>query len=1158
MNPMLRLTVGSMWGFEEIGVSEAFKFKGTAYPDVKFHCEYVKADEVLTVKVHDGDHTIKVAAVVSDFINEHQNKDLLDMPRIHQLDVPLGLSDEDGPPMATADKHETGSLLDLDDGSDEDCVISMKPVVKNWQSSTGGAGCFAVDLQGILGQIGDFTGTKLLVLPDPKGIEVSGRSDGDVNDALERLTRVEKPLLYCSNPMVAHMGISATGDHIRYSIQNYSSLNNVALRRVLTDSTEGANVLLGQMFVTVLYSFDKDTQEYKKPDNLLHPPRVTSEPGPSRIWNDFSFAELGHADEFLAMETIEDKRPGSLQAFASGISLLHPYLTAEKAKQVNQWVVERAGIEATDSDFEPEPECPATPVTVIKRPPGIKARKAVAASQAPLVPSLPTPLMEPPAEKLQDVPVESDEYCPTPRRRWKMKYKPNISDSTGESESGNNGDHPSVPSVPKAPEWQLGPPMPSFDATKYGLTRLSRLSPLRKNGTSKAANSRNDNMLLDVFTEVYDSNPQLPLISFEQPPLVPQKVCSSEPVLVDEEPCSFLEDLTDHNRRLLYLKKVLRDQTEDVAHSSQDTSPISLRMTRRQATRQLAKEKLMELERVHRPDEQRQSDEVSSRKFHRVMYHKTAKQTKQKRQGTLEDAWGIIRKPVRKHPEPSQSRSHVETERRSAKETQQSQAEACTVEDVKGLREAIEPILQAAECFPGKLTLEVQIGLILIPLLPKSYKEGLISCKEWTRIFKPRSGLVPPTTKFFNRLTSSGCDVDHLVDLKTSKQDGKRRIFEQEYADYKVTYEFHCRTRSDQPLIIAVEEQGRYTIVNTTAELGAVNFHFPGQTWDARVVTSGSFCYEAGSHPEFEEAAKYLVDHLCVRSEKGLIRIFTKIPEGNNIVIEKAFMKRWTRHRYNRPVDVRQSAVSPPAANGPASLNISPSTTTAVAADTRASSETDVKDHVSVATSSDSGFQDVFLQVTEVQDLLIGVSSSCKQALRARCTSLPDMLKNGRMWYEASLVSPAIDELLRQNANIEIGEATEDWRGVDLFGRDVTLFENRSSGFTEAPSPVSVAIGTAGIGDLLRIVKTVVEKIDGVGYWNVGPGVDAARVGPSGSLNTPMISSGKVTNSATGQKAVVKTSDFEHESHKEIESDNPDNQEMTLASSVPSVAVDYW
>ncbi|PLB37174.1 uncharacterized protein BDW47DRAFT_126628 [Aspergillus candidus] len=1154
MDPMLRLTVGSMWGFEEIGVEELEKRINTAYPDAKFHCEYFKPDEVLTVKVHDGDHTIKVAAVVSDFINEHQNKDLLDMPRIHQLDVPLSLSDEDGSPMATADKHETGSLLDLDDGSDEKCATFGNPVIKSWQSSAGGAGCFAVDFQEILGQIGDTTGTKLLVLPDPKGIEVSGRCEGGVNDALERLTRVEKPLLYYNSPLVAHVGISETGDHVRYSIQNYSTLNNVALRRVLTDSTGDANLQLGQMFVTVLYSFDKDTQEYKKPDSLVHPPNVTNEAGPSRIWNDFSFAELGDADEFLAMDTIEDKEIGSLQAFASGISLPHPYLTAEKAKQVNQWVVERAGIEPTDSDLEPEPECPVTPVTVIKRPPGIKARKAVASGQPVLIPSPPKPSLEPLAEKVQDVP---DEDSPTPRRRWKMEYRPNISDSTGDSGSGNNGDHPNVPSVPKAPGWQLGPPMPNFDATKYGLNRLSRLSPVRKNGSSKAANPK-DNMLLDVFTEAYDSNPQLPLVSFEQPPLVPQRLCSNELVFVDEEPCSFLEDLTDHKRRLLYLKKVLRDQTGEVGRSSQETLPISTREARRQATRQLAKEKLMELERVHRLDEQRQSDEVSSRKFHRVMYHKTAKQVKQKRQGTLEDAWGIIKTPVKKHPETSQSHSHVEKEGRSAKGTQLSQAEACIVDDVKGLHEAIEPILQVAECFPGRLTLEVQIGLILVPLLPKSYKEGLISCNEWTRIFKPRSGLVPPTTKFFNRLTSSGCDVDHLVDLKTSKQDGKRRIFEQEYTDYKVTYEFHCRTKSDQPLIITVDEQGGYTIVNTIAELGAVNLHFPGQTWDARAVTSGSFCYEAGSHPEFEEAAKYLVDHICIRSEKGLIRIFTKIPEGNNIVIEKAYMKRWTRHRYIRPTDTCQPAVNPPAANGPASSNISPNTATAVAADTGASSKTDVKDHASVATSSDSGFQDVFLQVTEVQDLFIGVGSSCKQALRARCTSLPDMLKNGRLWYEASLVSPAIEELLRQNVNIEVGEATEDWRGVDLFGRDAALFENRSSGFTGTPSPVSVAIGTAGIGDLFRIAKTVVEKTDGLGYWNVGPGIDVARVGASGSLNTPIISSGKVTNSAAEQKAVVKMSVFGQESPKEIESDNPYNQDMTLASSIPSVPLDYW
>ena len=110
------------------------------------------------------------------------------------------------------------------------------------------------------------------------------------------------------------------------------------------------------------------------------------------------------------------------------------------------------------------------------------------------------------------------------------------------------------------------------------------------------------------------------------------------------------------------------------------------------------------------------------------------------------------------------------------------------------------------------------------------------------------------------------------------------------------------------------------------------------------------------------------------------------------------------------------------------------------------------------------------------------------------------MIRTGRQWYEVSLISPAIEDLLKSNASMEVGERTEDWRSSDLLGKDASLLSPL------ATTPVSSAVGSAGIGELLRLTQTVVEKLDGVGYWNgwVAPeSLHAPPVPPDQPTTTP-------------------------------------------------------
>jgi hypothetical protein len=947
-----------------------------------------------------------------------------------------------------------------------------------------------------------------------------------------------------------------------------------------------SNSGIGQMFVTTSLSFDEESQGYQLPESLTNPRSISSEPGKSRIWSSFTFQEIGKGDEFLPLDSVVEKDNTNMRTPSSIISPNHPYLTAEKAKQVNKWVVEGSELEVTSGPPEhpitPPPEgscdttsCDAPLVPSVKRHPGIKARRVIL-TEAPKPPM--SPVTKPGRVKTPDRVVKEDNAS-TPRRRWKMVYgaelgiadvPTNCPRSNTPCELRDVADSFGNAAVPK-------PCIPStFDATKYGLDKRSQQMPDNNgwnaikaqragksipNGVSKKPNERTE--LIDVsFPEAIDAN-VLPVVCSGQPALIPpssqisdaghpflanndlsevsrnardldglviekdyeSQTGSVAPATTQVTTAAGDENISEQVKRLVLLEEAFSEQRKestptDETNAFASNSPKS----RRQVSMLLAKKRLEELERPHKVEGQQAVEEVATREFHNTMHHKAPKPSKSngnattkslskaKRQATLEDAWGIPKKPAKQQPtvglaktglspeDVESNPSSLHTAREPIQEAKKVRGGLSMTENVKQLFEALKPTLEAAEYFPGLLSLEAQIGLALIPILPKTYKEGLISLSEWTQILQPRTGVSALTTKFVEKLTNSGSDVDHIVDLKTSKKEGKRRIFEREDSEYNVCYEFHCRSQADQLLIITVDEQGKYYTKKPTEALGIVNLHFPGHIWDARVVVSGSIAYTTDDNQEFEEAARYMVDHLWVPPDKSLIRIFTRLPKEKHLTVEKVFMKRWTRHRYIQPDD--------PISKGTTTPDTSPSKGERADSVSRsAGGEASSRYGDSVANSKSTESQDILLQIMELQDLIIGSSPSDSQALRARCAPASEMIRKGRQWYEVSLVSSPIEAILKTNTSIEVGERTDDWRSSDLFGYDAPLLEDSTpdcSASASSASPVAAAIGSAGLGNLFRLTKAVVEKMDGVGFWNFGPCVDAARMTAVSSLHAPV------------------------------------------------------
>ncbi|KAJ5591884.1 uncharacterized protein N7459_002253 [Penicillium hispanicum] len=372
---------------------------------------------------------------------------------------------------------------------------------------------------------------------------------------------------------------------------------------------------------------------------------------------------------------------------------------------------------------------------------------------------------------------------------------------------------------------------------------------------------------------------------------------------------------------------------------------------------------------------------------------------------------------------------------------EQQKIAASSHEHTKTLFHQMEPLLNAIKSYPGSLNLEIQLGLALVPHIPQSCNPT--RGKFWDyhairRLFQPHSGVRPPSCAFFNRLTTSLSDVDHLLSVHCNGL----RLFEEQFTTRDVRYEFHCETNTGDTLIITVSECGEHTLSAPANRLGSVCLIFPDNVWDAAVIIHGNMGHEMVLNSQTQEAAQHVVSNLWVQPHRSQVRLLTRC-QNNTLEIKKVFMKRSTQHQW---------------------LGDTP---------------------------GGSGDGRMCLRITEVQDLFVAASPGDKEVIEACCAPPADMVKHQRQWWEAALVSPAVDAVLKTNACLKLGESASDWCPEDLLGRDGS-----------SNSLVARAIGPAGIGGLLRLAETVVKNIDAVGYHNSGPVVDQVHIGRRNAISS--------------------------------------------------------
>jgi hypothetical protein len=107
------------------------------------------------------------------------------------------------------------------------------------------------------------------------------------------------------------------------------------------------------------------------------------------------------------------------------------------------------------------------------------------------------------------------------------------------------------------------------------------------------------------------------------------------------------------------------------------------------------------------------------------------------------------------------------------------------------------------------------------------------------------------------------------------------------------------------------------------------------------------------------------------------------------------------------------------------------------------------------------GKSDFQLEITEVQTLYHQFHKDDKKLAQGFVKDYSQMINDGRLHYEVSLVHKGINELLEQNADIELGELTRTW--------------------TEA-----TILSDEDMRSIVDLTTLVVSKIDGIGSKNIG------------------------------------------------------------------------
>ena len=324
---------------------------------------------------------------------------------------------------------------------------------------------------------------------------------------------------------------------------------------------------------------------------------------------------------------------------------------------------------------------------------------------------------------------------------------------------------------------------------------------------------------------------------------------------------------------------------------------------------------------------------------------------------------------------------------------------------LKQYDDAAAQLLSTTRTTQGQVKLEVIIGRLMIDHQSGSseFKKRTFAVGQWSTVFLNPSAPVRLRSFITNRLTSIGSDADFISQLKLSSG---RSMFTPEPCERATFYRFKCFStlRVHSAMVVDVYEDKALKLQSTDWLNGALDLHFAKRYWDARIAVT---THQSVEDERYANAAQSMVDNLCVVPAASHLDIFTKV-NPKIIDFQSIEIRRETRHR-------------------------------------------------------STNYPDLLLKLSEVQELSFEISATGKeeQHYHAWTKPKPEMVNDGKLWWEVSLASVAAEKILKENETLELGEMST-WKPSNIV--DAMIVRHMS-----------------------HLARDIVTRIDSVGYHNKGP-----------------------------------------------------------------------
>ena len=313
---------------------------------------------------------------------------------------------------------------------------------------------------------------------------------------------------------------------------------------------------------------------------------------------------------------------------------------------------------------------------------------------------------------------------------------------------------------------------------------------------------------------------------------------------------------------------------------------------------------------------------------------------------------------------------------------------------------AAKRMLAPATFHPGLVEFEVKIGRIFLNPNTGSneFKKRQFGIPEWTSAFPsgPNINTSRIETVFTPRLTTSRSDASSISKLLLPHA---RPVFGQAQATRKELYVITCKARDSERVLIKVHKDGKFDVHGSATLIGAVEWFFPKRSFDGRLSL---ISHDAPDLHQYYQA-QAVVANLKITPSSNFTSLDVSIKTiDQDVTIESIMLQREATH----------TAILHP---------------------------------------------DLSLHLNEVNDLHL---SPLENGVHGAITSSNDMIKQDRLWWEASITSTLAESTFKENEILEMGEKAT-W--------DPELFIEKGI-----------------VRDLYNLTEEVVTRIDHVGFDNKG------------------------------------------------------------------------